>query len=101
VLVLGLRHEREPPARRERVVLQRVQAVRDPGDVDDANARILPPDELLGLGVAQAEPVTAALEPEPEPPSARPGAQKSSSLRAASTTRSTDGMYASSICQYG
>jgi hypothetical protein len=87
VLVVRLGDEREPPPRPEPFVLERVDPERDAGDGDDVDARIVLPDELLGRGVAQAVPVAAALEPEPES-----RAQNASSRRAASTTRSTDGM---------
>ena len=42
-----------------------------------------------------------ALVPEPDNEHDPERAQNSSTFRTASTTRPTDGMYASSICQYG
>ena len=86
VLVLGLRHEREAPARIERRVGDRLGAERDPGDRHDANARVLPRHPLTGRGVAQvvARAAAVALEPEPEAP-----AQKK--VRTAAATRAAEG----------
>ena len=96
MLVFGLANERQPPARVERRIVQRVGAERDAGDGDDADPLVPPADELARRGVAEPVPAPGLLQPQPETL-----AQNSSSLRAASTTRSTEGMYASSICQYG
>ena len=68
-----------------------------PRDRNDAHTRVLPAKPLTGCRVAQMKTALAALEPEPQ----ALRAQNSSSFRTASTTRSTDGMYASSICHYG
>ncbi len=46
-------------------------------------------------GRHQCESAHRSNEPDPHP------LQNSRTFRTASTTRSTDGMYASSICQYG
>jgi hypothetical protein len=96
MLVVRFGKQRQPPTRIERLVVDGTGAKRDPGDGDDADAVILPPDPLARSRVAQVVAAQTTLEPEPEPL-----AQNSSSLRAASTTRAIDGMYASSICQYG
>ena len=96
MLVVGLRHERERPAGSEAFRLHVVHAVADARDRDDVDPRIVFANGLLGRGVAQ--PVTG---PGPLEPEAEPLAQYSSSFRAAFATRSTEGMYASSICQYG
>src|SRR6266511_4573680 len=66
VLVVRLGEEDEPLARRERVVLQRVEPVRHTGDVDHADARIVPANELLGGRVTQPVTLPRALEPKPE-----------------------------------
>ena len=98
--VVGLGHERDALARREALVLERIRPVRGPGDPHDVESRILPPDDLVRGRVA--EPVARArpLEPEPEPLAGRRH-QNASSLRTDAATRSAEGMYASSICQYG
>src|SRR5205085_11190023 len=99
-LVVGLGHERDALARREAVVLKGLRPIRCACDPHDMETRILPAEDLVGGGVA--EPVARArpLEPEPEPLAGRRH-QKASSLRTAAATRSAEGMYASSICQYG
>jgi hypothetical protein len=96
VLVVRLGDERERTARGERLVLQRVGPERDARDGDDPDPRVLAADDLLRRRVPDAEAVAGTLEPQPEPLG-----QNASRRFAASTTRSTDGMYASSICQYG
>ena len=97
MLVLRLGHQGEPPAGIERRVLDGARPEGDARDRHDAQPRVLPAHRLAGRRVPQVEAALAALEPEPQPL----GAQNSSSFRAASATRSADGMYASSICQYG
>src|SRR5205823_1633030 len=72
------------------------RAGRDAGDRDDAQARVLPAHRLARGGIAQPVAGTGALEPQ-----AQAFCQNSSVFRTAATTRPTDGMYASSICQYG
>jgi hypothetical protein len=94
--ILGLRHEREPAAGLEAVVLQRLLAERRPRKRHDTDPLVLPPDRLPGRSVPEVKTSVGPLEPE-----AKPLAQNARSRCAASTTRSTDGMYASSICQYG
>jgi hypothetical protein len=96
VRILGLANEREPAAGIERGVLERLGPIGDAGDRDDADPLVLPPNSLARRCITQEEPALSALEPE-----AQPFGQNSSSFRTASVTRSTDGMYASSICQYG
>ena len=81
----------------ERRVFDCARPERDARDRYDAQSWVLPAHRLAGRRITQMEAALAALEPEPEPL----GAQNSSSFRAASATRSADGMYASSICQYG
>jgi hypothetical protein len=96
VLVLRLAHEREPRARVERRVRDGFRAEGDTRDGDDADARVVACDGLAGRGVAQVVAGAPAVALEPE---AQPLAQNSD--RTASATRSGDGMYASSIAQYG
>ena len=96
MLVVGLRHERERPPGREAFRLHLVQAKADARDRDDMDPRVVLAHELLRRGIAQ--PITG---PGPLEPQAQPLAQYSSSFRTAFATRCTDGMYASSICQYG
>ncbi len=96
VLVLRLGDERQPEPGRERGVLQGVESVRGAGDRNDEEPLVVPPDRLPRRGVAQPVAGLPALEPETQP-----SAQNSRTRRAAATTRSTEGMYASSICQYG
>jgi hypothetical protein len=96
VWILRLGDERERPSGREALVLKRFEPVRGSGDRDDEKPLVRPANRLARRRVAQPVARLAALEPE-----AKPLAQKASSRRAASTTRLTDGMYASSICQYG
>ena len=64
VLVVRLGQEREPLSRCERFVLQRIEPVRDAGDLHDADARILVTDQLLRRRVAQPKTVAGALEPD-------------------------------------
>ena len=87
VLVRGLGHEREAPARVERRVGDRLGAKRHPGDRHDAKARVLPRHPLTRCRVTQvvAGAAPVALEPEPEPF----GAQKN--VRTAAATRATEG----------
>ena len=65
VLVVRLGHERERPACRESVVLQRVEPVRDTRDLDNAHAWIVRPNDLLRRRVAQPISLSCSLEPEP------------------------------------
>ena len=77
-------------------MLQRLDSERHSRDGHDEDPRVLPAHDLARRRIAQAVAGMGALEQETEAL-----AQKSSSFSTASTTRSTDGMYASSICQYG
>ena len=97
MLVLGLAHEREPSAGVERGVVDVAGPEGHACDRNDPEAWVLPANWLAGRRIPQVVAGRAALKPEPE---ALAG-QNSSVLRTAATTRSTDGMYASSICQYG
>jgi hypothetical protein len=96
-------------------VAELVLAVRAADELDGEPRAVDLVTELVRLGVdADLRPARAQavvddrvgdlrarrVEVEPSPDERAP-AQNSSSLVAASTTRSTDGMYASSICQYG
>ena len=94
--VVGLGDERETPSWVERPIVESVQAIGDPGDRYHADPLVLPADSFAGRRVTQEEPALGALHPETQPLG-----QNASSFRAAAATRSTDGMYASSICQYG
>jgi hypothetical protein len=87
VLVVGLGDEREPLAGIERRVGDRFRPEGDAGDGDDADARILPADDLAGRRVAQVVPRAppVALQPESETPG-------QNSERTAAATRSGDGM---------
>src|SRR4051794_27023325 len=72
VLVLRLRHEREPLARIEAGLAERLRSERDARDRDDANPRVLPPNPLVGGGVAELVTAARPLEPEPQPVAHRP-----------------------------
>lgn len=96
MLVLRLRHERQARTGVERRIGDRLRPERDAGDRDDANARVLPGDARAGRGVAQ---VVAGAAPVALEPETKTFAQNRE--RTAAVTRSTDGMYASSIVQYG
>ena len=88
-------------------------AVRRAGELHDAQPLVVPAHRVAGRRVAQPVAGLAALEPEAQATRGRLRGrssplrlpadlpQNSRSFRAASTTRSTDGMYASSIFQYG
>jgi hypothetical protein len=97
VLVLGLAHECEPPAWVEGGVVDIAGPEGHACDRNDVEARVLPANRLAGRRITQVIAGPAALEPEPQ----SLADQNSSVLRTAATTRSTEGMYASSICQYG
>jgi len=97
VLVLGLAHECEPAARVERGVVDVAGSKGHARDRNDPKTRVLPANRLAGRRITQVIAGPAALEPEPQ----SLADQNSSVLRTAATTRSTEGMYASSICQYG
>jgi hypothetical protein len=94
VRILRLGDERERQSGREPRVLKCFEPIRRSGDRDDEKPLVRPANRLARRRVAQPVARLATLEPEAEPL-----AQKASSRRAASTTRLTDGMYASSICQ--
>ena len=64
MLAVRLGHKREPLSGSEGVVLQCIQPVRDAGDLDDPDTRVLMTDELLGRRVAEPEPFAGALEPD-------------------------------------
>jgi hypothetical protein len=96
VRVLGLPNECQSPTRVERRIGECFEPERDTGDGDDADALVLPANAVARRRVTQEEPALSALEPK-----AQPLGQNSSSLRTAAETRSGEGMYASSICQYG
>jgi hypothetical protein len=96
VLVVRLPDERHAAAGIERLVVDVPRTKGDTRDRNDEHAFVFPAHAFTRRRVPQVEPRAAALEPETQPL-----AQNSSVLRTASTTRSTDGMYASSICQYG
>src|SRR5437588_5854678 len=73
VLVLRLADEREASPRRETVVLQGVGAVRRAGELDDPHAWVVPLHRVSGRRVAQPVARLAALEPDPESPTAADG----------------------------
>ena len=66
VLVVRFRHESKPMTGGEGVVLQRVETVGHPGDLDHANALVLAAHDLTGRSIPQPKAGAAPLEPEPQ-----------------------------------